>query len=52
MSAHDLYVLVAYLVAAIVLGAVFGALVLDRRHLLRRHEEMRSAGLRRRSDPS
>lgn len=51
MDAHDLYVLAAYLVAAVTLGVVLGVILLDRRRLLRQERELRSLGLRRRSEP-
>ncbi|QKC81049.1 heme exporter protein CcmD [Mesorhizobium sp. NZP2077] len=50
MSAHALYVTVAYGITAIVLAALIGWILLDQRGRKRDLAELEAAGVRRRSD--
>ena len=50
MTAHDLYVLAAYGVSALVLAGLIGWVLLDYRARRRELADLQAAGLKRRSD--
>ncbi|KQZ29548.1 transcriptional regulator [Mesorhizobium sp. Root552] len=50
MSTHDLYVAAAYAATAVVLVALVGWILLDRRARQKELSELEASGIRRRSD--